>query len=221
MDSQLIIEMIGYAASALVAVSLMMRSVLRLRVINLIGAVIFTIYGLLIGALPVAFMNFVIVLINVYNLYRMLHQHEYFELLEVSPDSRYLRHFLRFYAEDIRQLMPDFAYDPAGVDLALLVLRDMRPVGVFLARRGEDGALFVMLDYVIPGYRDLKAARFLYGEKAEVFTRQGITQVYSLPGSPRHREYLRRVGFRLANSSMYVKTLGAESAPLAEAAGAS
>ncbi len=56
----MIYEIIGYTASILVAVSLMMRSVFKLRVINLPGAVAFTAYGLLIGAYPVAAVNFFI-----------------------------------------------------------------------------------------------------------------------------------------------------------------
>ncbi len=200
-------ELIGYLASVLVAISLMMRSVLRLRLINLVGSLVFAVYGLLIGALPIALLNFLIVLINLYTLLQMLRAQEYFELLEVGPESPYLQRFLRFYADDIRQLMPDFAYDPEGTDVAFLVLRDMVPAGVFLARRGEDGSLLVTLDYVIPGYRDLKAARFIYGENLAFFKDQGIHHVYSLPGSKRHRDYLRRMGFRLANSSTYVKSL--------------
>ncbi len=58
-------EIIGYIASALVAISLMMSSILKLRVINLIGAAFFTVYGLLIGAYPVAVVNFIIVLIDI------------------------------------------------------------------------------------------------------------------------------------------------------------
>ncbi len=46
-----IFEIVGYVASILVAVSLLMRSILRLRVINLIGAITFVIYGLLIKEL--------------------------------------------------------------------------------------------------------------------------------------------------------------------------
>ena len=68
MDSSMIYEIIGYSASALVAISLMMRSIVKLRVINLIGAALFSLYGLLIGAYPVAVLNFTIVLIDLYYL---------------------------------------------------------------------------------------------------------------------------------------------------------
>ena len=46
-------ELIGYLASALIVVSLAMRSVVRLRTISLVGSVTFVVYGLLIGSWPV------------------------------------------------------------------------------------------------------------------------------------------------------------------------
>jgi hypothetical protein len=64
-------ELLGYSASVLVALSLSMRSLLKLRVINLSGAILFTVYGLVIGALPVAALNLFIVLANIYYLYQM------------------------------------------------------------------------------------------------------------------------------------------------------
>ncbi len=53
MDKHTLLELLGYTASLLIAVSLMMTSVLRLRVINLAGAAAFSAYGFLIGAVPV------------------------------------------------------------------------------------------------------------------------------------------------------------------------
>ena len=51
------IEWIGYAGSALVAVSLMMSAIVRLRLLNLAGALIFALYGALVGAMPVLLVN--------------------------------------------------------------------------------------------------------------------------------------------------------------------
>ena len=78
MDSSMIYEIIGYSASALVAISLMMSSIVKLRVINLIGAALFTLYGLLIGAYPVAVLNFTIVLIDLYYLRETIKSKVYF-----------------------------------------------------------------------------------------------------------------------------------------------
>ena len=56
-----LLDWIGYIASLIVLVSLLMSSVKKLRWINLGGALLFGIYGFLIGSLPTGFMNFGIV----------------------------------------------------------------------------------------------------------------------------------------------------------------
>ena len=71
MSTLVLLEGLGYLASVLIAISLMMRSIVRLRWINLVGAVCFTVYDILIAAYPVAALNFAIVLINVYFLWKM------------------------------------------------------------------------------------------------------------------------------------------------------
>ena len=80
MEISMTYEIIGYFASVLVAASLMMRSVLKLRVINLLGAAVFTLYGLMIGAYPVAAMNLFIVFIDLYYLREFIPSKGYFSL---------------------------------------------------------------------------------------------------------------------------------------------
>ena len=77
------VELIGYLGSILVAISLMMRSLLRLRIINLVGALFFTIYGILLDAYPVAFLNGLIVCIDLYYLIQMWRQkHQSIDLVD-------------------------------------------------------------------------------------------------------------------------------------------
>jgi len=65
------IEGIGYLASLLVAVSLMMGSMVRLRLLNLVGALAFALYGWLIGSYPVLVVNLFIAGVNVFYLRRL------------------------------------------------------------------------------------------------------------------------------------------------------
>ena len=190
------LELLGYAASVLVAASLTLKSIVRLRVVNLLGAVCFTIYGALLGAWPVALVNGVIVLINVWHLTQMASAREYFRLLEVGPDSEYLREFLRFHARDISHFLPEFDGAAAPGDLVLFVLRDMVPAGLLLARPEGPGRLRARLDFVIPGYRDFKVGDFLFRRNAAAFTGRGYRTVVANPGHPEHAAYLRRMGFR-------------------------
>jgi hypothetical protein len=195
MDSRLWLELLGYLASVLVAVSLMMSRILRLRVINLVGSLAFTVYGALIGAYPVAAVNAFICVINVWYLSRMLRAKEYFRILEVEPASQYVRYFLGFHAEDIRRFVPEFAQPPRPGELTFLVLRDLMPAGLFIGQLREDGCLWVRLDYVIPSFRDFKVGRYVYGESADFFRERGIRAIATAPGSPEHATYLRKMGF--------------------------
>ncbi len=65
------IEWLGYVASALIVISLIMTSVEKLRIVNTAGCVLFTVYGFIVGAYPVAVSNLLIVLINLYHLYKI------------------------------------------------------------------------------------------------------------------------------------------------------
>ncbi|WP_226565685.1 hypothetical protein [Shewanella chilikensis] len=71
MDTINIWEWVGYLASVLVAISLMMSNIKKLRWWNLLGAVLFVAYGMAIAAYPVALVNFFIVLIDAYYLVKL------------------------------------------------------------------------------------------------------------------------------------------------------
>lgn len=195
MDSQLVLELVGYAASILVAISLMMSRILRLRIINLVGSAAFVVYGALIGAYPVAVVNLLIVFINLYYLRQMLSSREYFKLLQVSADDEYLRAFLDFHAAEIKRFLPEFRYAPDPRLLVFFVLRDMVPAGLFIGERRDDGCLRVMLDFVIPQFRDFKTGRYLFTDQARFFRGHGIREIVSAPGNAVHTQYLRRMGF--------------------------
>lgn len=66
------IELFGYLGSTLVVVSMLMASVVKLRVINMIGSVISASYALIIGSFPLVLMNVCLIAINAYNLVRLL-----------------------------------------------------------------------------------------------------------------------------------------------------
>ncbi len=100
------LQLLGYAASILIAVSLLMRSIVRLRIVNMAGAATFSVYGFLIGAYPVGLLNLLTTMINVVQLVRLQRRREIFRILEVAPDSRYVRYFLEFEASDIERYFP-------------------------------------------------------------------------------------------------------------------
>ena len=57
-----LLEWIGYIASGIVALSLLITNVWHFRWVNLVGASLFSLYGALIGSIPVALLNGLITL---------------------------------------------------------------------------------------------------------------------------------------------------------------
>lgn len=200
--NQTILESIGYLGSVLIAISLTMKSLLRLRLFNLAGALVFTIYGLLIHAYPIAALDGFIVIIDLYYLIQMWQQKDYFKLLEVSANSAYLKSFVEFYRREIADYFPNYTFKPDSDDMVVFVLRNMVPAAALVVHvEGEQAR--VVLDFVIPGYRDFRAGRFLFEESAGYFQQRGITRFVSEPGIMKHEAYLKRMGFEFRDGLYY------------------
>ncbi len=200
------VELIGYLGSILVAISLMMKSLLRLRIINLIGALFFTLYGVLLGAYPVAFLNGIIVCIDLYYLVQMWRQKDFFTFLEVSPKGKYINAFVEFYKDDILEIIPTYTHNADDDLLCFFILRNMMPAGLFIAKiQGEEA--HIQLDYVIPNYRDFQVARFIFEDNAAFFRQRGIRRFVSDGGSPIHRKYLEKMEF-VNQGEVYVHEIG-------------
>ena len=195
MQNPLIYEIVGYVASIVIAISVMNTNVLRLRLLNIAGAVLFTVYGFLIKAWPIAGLNFFIVIVNAVHLYKIFHAREFFKLVELAPDSAYLNHFLAHHLRDIRKDSPGFEYEPSANQIAVFVLRNTVPAGLFIAELQRNGDLQVKLDYVVPDYRDLKVGDFLLNEQIDFFRERGVRRIVSSAGTSRHAKYLKEMGF--------------------------
>ncbi|WP_117234135.1 YgjV family protein [Vibrio maerlii] len=65
------VEILGYAASIMVAISLTMKDIVKLRILNFIGCGLFSAYGLMIDSWPVVVTNTFIACVNVYFLLKM------------------------------------------------------------------------------------------------------------------------------------------------------
>ncbi|EJG1885913.1 YgjV family protein [Vibrio parahaemolyticus] len=65
------VEILGYAALIMVAISLTMKDIVKLRILNFIGCALFTAYGLMIDSWPVVLTNGFIACVNVYFLAKM------------------------------------------------------------------------------------------------------------------------------------------------------
>jgi hypothetical protein len=84
MDAMNAVEWFGFAASVIVAYSLMLKDIFKLRCWNLVGALMFAAYGALIGALPVLVLNVFISLADIYYIIKIKQESR----LNAEADSR-------------------------------------------------------------------------------------------------------------------------------------
>ena len=199
MDTNMIIEMVGYCGSLLVLVSFLMTSVFKLRVVNSIGSVIFMIYALIIKSYPTAVMNFCLVLINIHFLWKMSRTETEFDFVESSINDGYFKYFLEENKEDINKYYPslDFPQDSK----VYFVSRNSRPLGLTVAQKDND-TLNLLMDYSVKEYRDFSIATYLFEKLAQ----KGIKKVTFTPPTNNHEEYLNKFNFT-KNGDVYEKIL--------------
>ncbi|MDD6201120.1 MAG: YgjV family protein [Firmicutes bacterium] len=201
MSPELFWELVGYLASLLVLVSLLMNSVVKLRIINSVGSLIYVVYALTIGSYPTALMNLCLILINVYYLIRLSRSRAVFSVCSADPGESGLRHFLSCCREDILRYFPEYDFTPRPEDQVYLVYAGTDPVGVLIGSRAGDD-LRVALDYSTTRYRDCSVGKFLYGELKTA----GIRRLIASGTTEAHAKYLKTAGFRPDNGE-FVKVL--------------
>lgn len=207
-----VLEWIGYMASIIIAISMLMNSIQKLRWFNLFGAALFSLYGFLLKAYPVGFLNGFIVAIDIYYLIKMYSSKEFFKFLEVRNDNKYLETFIEFHINDIRNYFPNFTFQPNINKISLLILRNMNVAGIILAHEHDEKTLHIGLDYVIPEFRDLKPGRFVYKKNLFYFSKLGYEILCSNSQSKSHDKYLKKMGFikghiKNINEELFIKRL--------------
>ncbi len=80
------LEYVGYAASIAVAVSFVMKDIVKLRIVNIIGCTLFVVYGFMFesirAGLPVILTNVAIICVNGYYLVQLATSKKDSEVIE-------------------------------------------------------------------------------------------------------------------------------------------
>lgn len=202
-----VLQWIGYVASIIIAISMTMSSIVKFRWINMVGALSFSVYGFMIGALPVGILNGFIVLVDIYYLVEIYGKKEVFEILEIRPENRYLIRFIEYHNVEIQKFFPGFSYKPDMNTVSFFILRNMAVAGLYLAHREDGNVLKVGLDYVIPDYRDFKNGKYVYLRLKDKFIEQGFTKVMTEGNSIEYIKYLEKLGFKEDSNGMFEKEL--------------
>lgn len=196
MDTATILELFGYLGSLIVIVSMLMTSVMKLRIINTVGSLMFSLYALLIHSYPTMIMNLFLAGINIWHLMRLRNHERHYDLIETTPEDGFMKFLLSSFKSDIRKYFPGFEAGENQDCVAFVICCQNAPAGIFLARSitGPSGEaqLDVVLDYTTPTYRDCSVGAYLYNALPEY----GYSGLIAHSGSAPHTKYLRKMGFR-------------------------
>ena len=213
MDTASALELFGYLGSLIVIVSMLMTSVVKLRVINTVGSLMFSAYALMIHSYPTMVMNLFLAGINIWHLMKLHNTGKNYDMVSVSVGSGIVKYILDYFQDDIAKFFPDFHREDMEGCQGFLVLCQSSPAGLMIAGKaaggtedgGETGSspqageLKVILDYTTPTYRDCSVGRFLYRSLGEM----GYTSlIMKKPGSS-HYKYLKKMGFRKTEEEGY------------------
>ncbi|MBO7675959.1 MAG: GNAT family N-acetyltransferase [Erysipelotrichaceae bacterium] len=202
MSKEFMIELIGYLGSLLVLISFITTSVVKLRIINTIGSIIFTIYAIIIKSYPTAIMNAVIIFINIHYLYRMLKVEKEYEIIRMDETDSFVDYFIRYNREELDKYFD--VIEPEKWNTIYVAFADERPVGLTAGVLNGD-TLDLYMDFTRPEYRD-----FSIGDR--VFRRlsaDGIKKVIFNCPIAGFEDYLKKFSFNFEDGN-YIKSLGNE-----------
>ncbi len=198
-----IINITGYLASFFVALAMLFTSIIRLRWFSLVGNMLFTIYGIALGAYPVAITNGLIMGINIYYLIKLYRKKELFRYLEVRYDNKYLKDFLAFHQKDIKHFFPEYKYMALESNRCFFILRDMQVAGVIVSKKQRPDTLEIILDYAIAPYRDSKPGMYFFHNRHLLNEDLQLKKVITKAYHKKHEKYLQKIGFQKTSQGTY------------------
>jgi hypothetical protein len=193
-----LLEVVGWVGSGILVVSLLQTRVMRFRVLNAVASAVLVGYNLVIEVWPMVGLNVVLVAINLWvisGLLRKRHDARAYDVVQIGVREPYLERVIRRHATDIIEFNPNPEVLLARAEHAFLVSSGDQLVGLVLSRAGEDpGEQQVLLDYVLPPYRDFTPGEFVFRPDGP-FTELGATRVVASPAMAASERYLAAVGF--------------------------
>lgn len=194
----------GWTGSVLLIWSLTQARVLRFRVLNFIASVVLVAFNAYLGIWSMAVMNGIIGVINVWHIVALMRTHRTqrdYQISEMSIDEPFLTTLVQTHRADIKTFYPAFddtVLPPSGGhDMKAFVLSHRTSiVGIVIGqiRTRENTRHFdVVVDYVLPEFRDFSPGRALYGPSGPL-QQLGLSSVCA-PNTALSSSYFDRMGF--------------------------
>lgn len=203
MDPKVLLEVFGYLGSAIVVVSMLMTDIVKLRAINAAGSVVTAIYALIVGSYPLALMNICLMIINLYNLYKLLRGTKQYEIVKGTGAESMIKSFLERHHQDILRFFPEFDGSTDDNDVVFVVCCNGAPAGMLVGNDMKNGYVNVEIDYSAPAYRNCALGKYLYAHLPE----HGVNALmFTQNKTDAHIAYLSKMGFEEEDGE-YIKRL--------------
>lgn len=199
MDFKILFEVIGYCGTILVVLSMMMTSVVKLRIINICGSILSMTYAVITNTWPIVLMNAALIIINVIQLIRSFRRSLNFNYRKVLTNDLSFKHFMEIYQFDIEKYFGEISI--SDKEEAYLVYIDTELAGVLVGNK-ENDCFNVSIDYAIPKFRDMSIGKYVYPKLKE----NDINLIIQSSGVKKHNKYLLSMGYVL-NNNYYIKKL--------------
>ncbi len=198
----MIAQLLGYAASVLLAISLLVNNDLKFRWLNTFGCVSFIIYGLFIDAFPIILTNSILLFINVFYLVKIYRTEEDFDFAEFANGDEIIDKFLSFHQKDVAAFFPDYNHHIGGNEISFVVLRDMVIANIFVATVTTDEMAIIRINYTVPKYRDYKVGKFIFDKENRYLVLKGVKcLLYNRVCNKNHEHFIRKMGFKKVDAN--------------------
>ena len=204
-----VIEILGYSASFIIFVSLMMKSIVKLRILNALGCLLFVVFALKTHSIPAVVMNIGIVFIDIYYFYRIVRVKDNFEILEVKKDNEIVGYFFDKNRPELTALFGDTAFGKSEKTAFYFRNNDIAGLVAYSIQETDTGKTArIFIDFVVAKYRDLAVGRHFFINDLTFWHHQGVTALTVENPSKAHIPYLEQLGFTQDGSaSLWKKTV--------------
>lgn len=187
---------LGYLASLLLMIGLLVTTDLKFRIWNGLGCLVFIIYAVIIDAPPVILTNALLLAINIFYFFKIVRRKESFDTAIVEADDVLLNKFLDYYKAEISEYFPEFKKSDLVGTKNIVILRDLVVANFCALKLSDNGVANVVVNYTVPKYRDFKVGRYLFNTNSKFLRNLGISTVeYDTVHKTSHKEFLVKSGF--------------------------
>jgi hypothetical protein len=202
------IDLLGYAASFIILVSLTMKSIVKLRWINAAGSLLFVVFAVLTRSAPTVVMNIGIIAIDLWYVSSLARKKGDYRLVRAERGSALLSFFYESNRAEIDALFGADAFE--GATHFSYFMCNGEIAGLFGWKDLSATECRIMIDFVTPRFRDTKIGKHFFADHLSAFREKGYGLLVCENVAAGHRKYLGAIGFADEGAGRWTKVIDGE-----------